>query len=137
MTLILKAIPETLHEAVEIMHLELTDWERNHLLQMSRPQSSEGLGLLSRPEWRLWDLRSPLVIHCTDQYSLAHSQDLSCLLMEALWSKVHGVRPMTKSLAATLRSRWRNQGFDPVTMSPLSENKSGQPPVILQLRNEA
>lgn len=136
MTLILKAIPETLNEAVNRLLVELTDWERDHVLRMARPRACDGLGTLGRSEWCLWERDSPIVQNCVEQFGLAHSQDLSSLLMEALWARVHGEAPLTRSLAACLRNRWRSQGFDPVTMRPLPHDQEGRPPVILHRHSE-
>lgn len=132
MTVVLKSIPGTIHEAVDVLDADLTDWERNHVRSMGPPKSCDGLGLLARPEWCLWDRQSPLVQHCIAEFSLVHSQDISCLLMEALWARVHGAAPNTRALAAALRTRWRSQGFDPVSMLPLISGKVVQPTVVLR-----
>lgn len=119
MTLVLNAIPATLTEAVDNLEARLSTAERTWMLAMPRETTFEGLGPLSRPEWMLDDRDTPLVDWMIQQYGIVHPQDIGCLIMEALWSRLHQSKPLTMKLAAAARAHWRQQGRHPATLEQL------------------
>lgn len=112
-TLNLQPVPRSLEEAVEALVTVLTPIERDFILRMSRPLAQKGLGFLARQQWNLSDPDSPLVRWFIEHCGVSHAQDLSALLMDALWSRLHEEPAQTQELADRLQQEWRGLGLDP------------------------
>lgn len=114
-TLVVQPVPQSLEQAVETLATLLTPIERDIILRMSRPLAQKGLGVLARQDWNLADPKSPLVDWFIQHCGVSHAQDISALLMDALWSQLHGEPPHTWELAQRLQAEWRQLGIDPRT----------------------
>ena len=72
-------------------------------------------GMRIRNEWSLWDRETVLVRHFVDRFGLGHADDISGLILSALWANVQCVRFDIDAQVGRYLAHWERMGVDPVS----------------------
>lgn len=111
-------IPNTLEDAVELLKFELPEETRQRiredhgLLALSWHHS---LGQAVRNDFGLW-LDSPLAKHFEDTYGLGHADDMSAIILDALFADIRGLPYDANEAARSYREYWIGRGISPRTL---------------------
>ena len=114
-------VPNTLDEAVQMLYDSL-DYEDLVRIRGIKPESVHfTFGMTMRNTWSLWE-DTPLTRDIKQRFKIfGHGDDMSGIIMRALWLKVVGTPPWLKpehTLEAEVenyRVHWRKHGVDPET----------------------
>lgn len=113
-------IPATFDEAIDYLYgcLEYEDVE----LIFDNPNSSvyhHSFCRILRNNWKLWLKCTALVADMNKRWCLWHADDMSGLIVESLWAKVHKIPIDHDAKVQVYREHWKKHGLNPLTGEPL------------------
>jgi hypothetical protein len=82
--------PQTLDEAVEVLTRDLLPEEIEDIMQHDPAAFHHTVGRKMRNEWKLWQEDSPLALYFASAYHLTHADDMSGMILGAMFAKVRG-----------------------------------------------
>jgi len=107
----------TLEDVVnDIVDHRLPEESRNMILKMDGPEDmgvfhfNAGMGL--RNDLGLWHKQSILHQHFLTRFGIAHADDMSGLIFDAVWCKVHEIPFDPKPIIQKYRKHWKKQGLN-------------------------
>ena len=125
------AVPLTIPDAVEMLHQRLEAHDRAYILNDANTPASIHFftGMRLRNAWKLWDPDTLVVQDANKRYGLGHADDISGMLLTALWVRVRSealectqiaakVKQACDASAEASRKYWLSQGIDPLTLKP-------------------
>lgn len=124
MPLTLSPIPTTFEDAVSQLASGLDQDERDFILSNSSSASIHfGGGMATRNAWNLWGTQPGVSTELRDEFisrfKLGHADDMSALLLSALWADVRNEFFDRDGEIARYHNHWKAQGVDPVTQERL------------------
>lgn len=106
--------PKTLDQAVQRLLRTLTP-EDQHYIENSEPEEAHfGLGMLLRNLW-VHPPGSPLRDYFITTHGLGHPDDISAIVLAALWAGARGQEFDVARAVQSHKDFWATQGCDPVT----------------------
>lgn len=116
MKLNIDVVPHDLDSAVKLIKEALDVDDIQYIKENDNPiVLHHGFGRWLRNEWSLWDRDTILVKWFIDNYQCCHADDLSGLILDALWCDIKGEPRNTENLVARYKEHWRQYGIDPAT----------------------
>lgn len=107
--------PTTLEEAVEILESQLTSDDVNFIKENSSASIHFFFGMNLRNAWGLWVKETPIVQWFINNFSIGHADDISGMILSALFAKIKGEKFSAKSEAERYKQHWATMGVDPIT----------------------
>lgn len=111
-------IPTTLEDAVALLKFELPEETRQSIredLSLSPVVWHHTMGQAVRNDFGLW-LDSPLAKHFEDRFGLGHADDMSAIILDALFADIRGLPYDPENAARHYRDYWTRQGVSPRTL---------------------
>ena len=107
-------IPKNLDEAVNTLVYDL-DREEIAFIQKSKPEQAHfPVGMNLRNDWGLW-CDSVLAQWFKQTLGLGHADDMSGIILRAVWCKIKGDKYDLDSDVEHYKKFWRDQNVDPLT----------------------
>jgi len=106
-------VPKTLPEAVQLLYDAVTEPDRAAMVRAPSCAVHHTLGQWLRNNWSLWDQTTPLPRWFMDNLGLGHADDMSGIILEALWCRVRGEPYNMTMHVEQIKNYWRGLGKDP------------------------
>jgi hypothetical protein len=113
MKLNLDVVPKNLDDAVRILKEAIKDEEEAKQLQDTAGLHF-GLGMYLRNNWSLWDTETVLVQWFKENLGIAHADDLSGTILEALAASLRGEEFDAKAHVQRYIEHWKRYGVNPL-----------------------
>lgn len=126
--------PSTLDEAVGLIVGSMSETDKEYVRGEKDSCSvhhSVGRGIRNR--WIHSQTESPLREWFRTELKLIHPDDISGVIMEAVWCKIRGKSFDAAALSKKYIAHWKAEGYDPMTGE--STKKFGEPTTILLERD--
>jgi len=109
-------IPTNLEEAVAALHAMIPQAQQDEFASWDRDDAGakahHAVGRWIRNEWKLWEEGSPLREWFEKELHAQHPDDMSSLIIDALWSDLNGEPRQTVELLAGFRKHWEKYGTE-------------------------
>lgn len=103
-------VPSNLDDAVDTLYNGLCDESIEFITENEYITTHHSLGRYIRNSWSLWDKETILVKWFEENYGITHADDISSVILNALWSKVRKVEPRTEDLVDKCKKHWEMYG---------------------------
>lgn len=108
-------VPSNLETAVQVL-FDTLDPEDVADIQKTDPHDyHHGLGRYLRNSWSMWDRKTKLVQWFIRTYGLCHPDDISSIIIQALWCKVRGTEHDIRKQVQDYHEHWAAYGVNPAT----------------------
>jgi hypothetical protein len=104
--------PQTLDEAVDALMSDLDPEETMTIKFVSPSAFHHTVGREMRNKWKLWQEDSPLALYFASVYKLTHADDMSGMILAAMFTKVRGATFDDKAQAKRYHDHWEKFGGD-------------------------
>lgn len=122
-------LPKTFDEAFDRIYLNLDASEKALIRQYDTAALIHfTTGMALRNAWNLWGTQPGVSTELKEdfikRFKLGHADDMSAILLDAVFSKVKGDPFDYPAEVQKYHTHWAKQGVDPVTMQPVG-SRSG------------
>lgn len=102
--------PATIDDAVTMLRRVLTPEDEAAIKDKTSDPCEVHfmVGISLRNYWRLWDRSTPLVKWFWKTYKINHADDISGMILDALWRTVRGQDTQHKANADRYLAHWKN-----------------------------
>lgn len=106
-------VPSTMEQAVGLLLEGLAPEDRTFIAENNSSVLHGTVGRAMRNSWSLWDPTMPLATWFRRNLGLGHADDMSAILLEALWCRVLGREHALQEQVEEFKLHWELQGQDP------------------------
>lgn len=101
-------VPATLTSAVQLLVESLDDDDTRYIMSTTEPPVAvhRTVGKWLRNNWSIWDEQTPLVQWFYQAYGIAHADDISSIILSALWARIKGGEYDVAANARERRDHW-------------------------------
>lgn len=111
-------IPSSLEEAVDLICSKL-DKEEIEFIKGEEPTAAHFFfGMSMRNAWGLWH-DSVLAKYFKQVWGLGHADDMSGMILSALFAKIKGEKFLAKEESQRYKDYWKNMNIDPLTQEKI------------------
>ncbi len=129
----INTLPTNLEEAVETLEIFYSSQQaveeiKNMSLKKFEASSHFGAGMFIRNSWNLWwfeghkypswPKEKPKLIEWFNNIDIYHADDMSGILMECLWKKLHNQPYELEKQIERYKKHWRQAGFKDGIFNP-------------------
>lgn len=113
----LDKVPSNLQDAVDLLVGGLDADEIAHIKYGDEDAHDEHfkMGKWLRNNWDLWEPDMPLPRWFRSNVGLGHADDMSSIILQALWCKIRGEHFDLEGIVNEYKKHWRDQGVDPLS----------------------
>ncbi len=111
-------VPSTVNEAVETLFKGLEKDDIDFIKKNDSAMVHFTFGMAMRNGWSFWQEDTPLQKDFKKRFKLfGHADDMSGLILDALWAMVRNEDPQQamQNAAESFRKHWKKEGLDPKT----------------------
>ncbi len=119
-------IPKTLEDAVAWIMKRFKDSDLQRILNTENVEFNSNFGMGMRNTWGLWFEVSPLRKHFQERFGLGHADDISSIISNAIWSKIHGVPYDPSDDVESFKRHWERYSCDPMTGETIKHDTPGK-----------
>lgn len=113
-------VPTNLDEAVEIIIKGMGTEDIQFVKDRDNSVSvHHTMGRYLRNSWSLWDKDTHLVQWFIKEHGLCHADDLSGLILDALWCKIRGEKHDIEAQVDRYKEHWLRAGINPKTQEKM------------------
>lgn len=116
-------VPSTLDEAVIEILSNLSEEDKKNIRNTDSSLHHFSIGMYLRNNWSLWEENTPIKNHFKNVYGLSHADDLSGIILDAVFCDTKGIPRNTNKLVERYKKHWISSGVDPLTFKKIKGHK--------------